>query len=791
MFGFEKTKKTLEYDKIIEYIAAKCVSETGGIRLKNSAPVLDADTLQNILFQVKEMREIFLADGGFPIWDYYDIRILLNKIEPEESFLEIADFLKVQNFLEVIAEVHSFYNKVKEKYPYLGNIINRLKQKDKLLTQIKFTIEPSGKIYDNASPELKAIRKDIAKVNDDIHLRLERIVRKKAEYLQEDYLTLRDGRLVIPVREFSVTKIPGIVHGQSSTGATYFVEPMPVVELNNQMQKLLSAERKEIVKILKRLSKLLREEQIDLIIDFDLLNELDVLQAKAKYANEVKAILPEINDSFYWRLKSAKHPLLLKMHPDSTVPLNLTAGKDNNELIISGPNAGGKTVALKTIGLLQLLFQSGFHIPAAEGTLMPICRQVFTIIGDKQSIEQDLSTFSSHINALNEIINNIENEGLVLIDEIGSGTEPSGGAALSISFLEKINKKGIVSIVTTHQNQLKAFASETEGIENAAMQFDNENLTPLFTMEQGIPGSSYTYDICRRLGLDESILKRAIAVSGKETFKLDVLLTDVSQKSLKYQELSNQLSIKESELNGLIQLYKDKNEIFKTKRKQFEKEAVEQAQEILSNVNREIETAIREIKESQADKEIVKKARQRLEDQRKLLHQKTEQKETVSTTDITGLAKGQKVRSVQYGIKGVISKIFKSKDEVEIEKDGLKITVSISDIELLDEYGKVISQDVNLRTASDQIFTASAETNISNELNLRGLTVDEAIRKVESYLDSAVMSSWDEVRLVHGKGTGALREAVHKYLSGLKTIKEYRLGKWGEGDSGVTVVLLK
>lgn len=791
MFGFEKTKKTLEYDKIIEYIAAKCVSETGGIRLKNSAPVLDADTLQNILFQVKEMREIFLADGGFPIWNYYDIRILLNKIEPEESFLETADFLKVQNFLEVIAEVHSFYNKVKEKYPYLGDIINRLKQKDKLLTQIKFTIEPSGNIYDNASPELKAIRRDIAKVNDDIHHRLERIVRKKAEYLQEDYLTLRDGRLVIPVREFSVTKIPGIVHGQSSTGATYFVEPLPVVELNNQMQKLLSAERKEIVKILKRLSKLLREEQIDLIIDFDLLNELDVLQAKAKYANEVKAILPEINDSFYWRLKSAKHPLLLKMHPDSTVPLNLTAGKDNNELIISGPNAGGKTVALKTIGLLQLLFQSGFHIPAAEGTLMPICRQVFTIIGDKQSIEQDLSTFSSHINALNEIVNNIENEGLVLIDEIGSGTEPSGGAALSISFLEKINKKGIVSIVTTHQNQLKAFASETEGIENAAMQFDNENLTPLFTMEQGIPGSSYTYDICRRLGLDESILKRAIAVSGKETFKLDVLLTDVSQKSLKYQELSNQLSIKESELNGLIQLYKDKNEIFKTKRKQFEKEAVEQAQEILNNVNREIETAIREIKESQADKEVVKKARQRLEDQRKLLHQKTEEKETVSTTDITGLAKGQKVRSVQYGIKGVISKIFKSKDEVEIEKDGLKITVSISDIELLDEYGKVISQDVNLKTASDQMFTASAETNISNELNLRGLTVDEAIRKVESYLDSAVMSSWDEVRLVHGKGTGALREAVHKYLSGLKTIKEYRLGKWGEGDSGVTVVLLK
>jgi DNA mismatch repair protein MutS2 len=791
MFGFEKTKKTLEYDKIIEYIAAKCVSETGGTRLKNSAPVLEADTLQNILFQVKEMREVFLADGGFPIWDYYDIRILLNKIEPEESFLEIADFLKVQNFLEVIAEVHSFYNKVKEKYPYLGNIINRLKQKDKLLTQIKFTVEPSGKIYDNASPELKAIRKDIAKVNDDIHQRLERIVRKKAEYLQEDYLTLRDGRLVIPVREFSVTKIPGIVHGQSSTGATYFVEPMPVVELNNQMQKLLSAERKEIVKILKRLSKLLRDEQSDLIIDFDLLNELDVLQAKAKYANEVKAILPEINDSFYWRLKSAKHPLLLKMHPDSTVPLNLTAGKDNNELIISGPNAGGKTVALKTIGLLQLLFQSGFHIPAAEGTLMPICRQVFTIIGDKQSIEQDLSTFSSHINALNEIVNNIENEGLVLIDEIGSGTEPSGGAALSISFLEKINKKGIVSIVTTHQNQLKAFASETEGIENAAMQFDNENLTPLFTMEQGIPGSSYTYDICRRLGLDESILKRAIAVSGKETFKLDALLTDVTQKSLKYQELSNQLSIKESELNGLIQLYKDRNEIFKTKRKQLEKEAVEQAQEILNNVNREIETAIREIKESQADKEVVKKARQRLEDQRKLLHQKTEEKETISTTDIAGLSKGQRVRSVQYGIKGVISKIFKSKDEVEIEKDGLKITVSILDIELLDEFGKVISQDVNRKTTSDQMFTASAETNISNELNLRGLTVDEAIRKVESYLDSAVMSSWDEVRLVHGKGTGALREAVHKYLSGLKTIKEYRLGKWGEGDSGVTVVLLK
>ncbi|HES60223.1 MAG TPA: hypothetical protein ENO18_07315, partial [Caldithrix sp.] len=693
MFGFDKYKNILEYDKVIHSIAKRCVSESGNQRLSDASPILERNLLHKILRQVHDMRGVYTFDGGFPIWSYDDIRILLKKIEPDDSYLDINDLQKIENFLSLLSEISEFHGKLQNKYPDLQEITSKIESVNQLLNLIKFTIEPSGRIFDNASKELKAIRKEIAVIDHDIHRQLDRIMRNKTEYLQEEYITLRDGRLVLPVREFSVNKIPGIVHGQSGTGATYFVEPMAVVELNNQMQKLLAAEHKEIINILKRISKSIREVRNQLKHNFNILNELDVLQAKARYANEIDCAQPEISQEFYWDIKKARHPILLQKHADDIVPLDLQIGKDFRQLIISGPNAGGKTVAIKAIGLLQLLFQSGFHIPVGIGTEMPICSRIFAVIGDEQSIEDDLSTFSSHIRGLNEVLEYLDEQSLVLIDEIGRGTDPEGGAALSISILERLNQDGVVSIVSTHQNQLKSYASETAGVENAAMQFDMQHLKPLFKLETGIPGSSYTFEICKRFGLDQYVLDRAAEITGKESYQLDMLLADVVEKSRRYQDMANILSIRESELNGLLKLYNEKAAELKKAQRKFEKESAKAAKQQLENINREIEAVIREIRESQADKEVIRNGREKLNQRKKELDRVLDEPVQKSEIDIKQLKTGQKVHSRQYGIKGAITRIFTNRNEIEIEREGIKITIPVTDIEVFDEHGQPVKME--------------------------------------------------------------------------------------------------
>ncbi len=787
MSSFYKTSQILEFDKIIDLIAARCVSETGKARLKNSAPLQDAAYLKRVLQWIGEMREVYLSEGGLPLWEFVDVRVLLAKIEPEQSFLETSDFTLLRNFLEITEELRSFGKKQEEKFPELQYFFQRLQPTHKLLNQIHFTIDPSGKIYDNASPQLKALRSEMQRIDQEIHQKLDRIKRKNAEHIQEDFITLSDGRLVLPVREFSVSKIPGIVHGQSGSGATYYVEPMVVVELNNHIQKLRAEERKEIVRILRQLSNLVREEQGALLNNLEVLTELDVLQAKARYANEFDCAAPEIESEFRWKLVKAYHPLLMKMHRDTTVPLNMEVGEDFRILVISGPNAGGKTVALKTVGVLQLLFQSGFHIPVAEGTRMPLCRKVFAAIGDEQSIENDLSTFSSHIQSIKEILENVSDLSLVLIDEIGSGTEPSGGAALAIAVLEYLNQPGIVSLATTHQNQLKTFAADKEGVENAAMQFDMEALRPLFTMEIGVPGSSYTFEICRRLGLPEDVIQRAVALAGEDASRLESVLNEVTRKSQYYRKKVDEISILDSKVKSLKKLYEQKVSELDKKRKKYDQEARREAREFLREVNRTVEAVIREIRESQADRQVIKKARKRLSELKNSFQE--EQKATATERGAIAIdmfKPGMRVRSTLYGIAGQVSKVFHNRKEIEIEREGLKITVPISEVELLDQDGQAVKPKA-LKTAS----ASPVAGNVPNELDLRGLTVDEALTKAAMYLDQAMLSDWDEVRIIHGKGTGALRKALHEYLRQRSDVKAFRLGKWGEGDTGVTVIPLK
>jgi DNA mismatch repair protein MutS2 len=770
---------TLEFEKIVGYISRNCVSELGKQRLLNSSPIVDKPFLEEALLEVSEAKFFYTSEGGLPLWSFDDIRVLLKKIEPLDSYLEISDFQKIQNFLEVSGSICHFFDK---KEPLSKKLITYVRRIDPLLNLQKLlssTIDPAGTLYDNASPDLKSIRMKITSVSRQIHTKLERIIKRQKEHLQDELISLRDGRLVIPVREFSVNKIPGIVHGQSATGQTHFVEPLSVVPLNNEIFELYNEEKKEIIRILKRLSANIREKTSELVCNQENLIHIDCVQAKAQYAVTVDGQAPTISDAFVWRIINGYHPLLLRKNRADTVPLSLTIGENLRMIVITGPNAGGKTVALKTIGLLQLLFQCGFHIPVGEGSSFPVCNQLAAVIGDEQSIENDLSTFSSHIKKLNTIIHSPSQRSLVLIDEIGAGTDPAEGSAMAIAMLESLNKKGIVTIVTTHLGELKAFANRVEGVANAAMQFDFHTLSPLFKLEAGVPGSSYAFEISKRLGVEDEILNRARELLGGAHDEVENMIIELTKKRQEYDEKLNQLSIKETELEGFKSLYRTRADDLKQKRKKYESESLAEARKLMDNVNRTIETVIREIRESGAKPHVIKNGREKINQLQKNLSEKL-----TSTPGGEILAEnlniGQTVKSIRFSVSGQISKLMTDKKQLELDVRGVKMTIPFSDVSRTEENG-----------SDSQVISSSGLSRsipVRNELDLRGKIAEDALIELERYLDLALNSAWQEVRIIHGKGTGALRSKIHGYLKKNKKIKSYRLGIYGEGDAGVTVV---
>ena len=447
-------------------------------------------------------------------------------------------------------------------------------------------------------------------------------------------------------------------------------------------------------------------------------------------------------------------------------------------MIITGPNAGGKTVALKTIGLLQLLFQSGFHIPVKEGSKFPICKNIFTVIGDEQSIENDLSTFSSHITKLNEIVQKCDHSSLILIDEIGTGTDPSEGSALAIALLEKLNNDGLVTMVTTHHSELKAFAHTMDNVINAAMQFDNKTLTPLFLLETGIPGSSYAFDISKRLGVDDGILNRAQELIGTKNYDLDKMILELSETKHMFDCKISELKIKETELEGLQSLYHTRADDLKKNKKNYEKEAQKEAKDILNTVNKTIESVVREIRESKAQPEIIKKSRKIINNLKENIIS-GEIAKSLPQISIDNISEGMNESSKRFSLSGVVSKVIKDKNEIEIESKGVKILVPLDDIECVQH---------NNYDQTREYSHSIDNSNVLNEIDVRGRIAEDAIVELERYLDLALQSEWKELRLIHGKGTGALRQAIHKYLRTNKRIKSFRLGGFGEGDTGVTVI---
>ena len=787
---------TLEFDKIIEHLAQLPVSPLGQKLILQIKPLSEPAFITQKLNETSELRDILDFDDPFPLSGLQDITEQLSKLNIHGTFLSTEELVQISRTLEVARKINMYFIDREDKYPLLFRLVKQISTFKNIEDEIKRCIDSSGyQVYDHASPELNRIRRSIIRQEEQIRKRLEGMVAAFSArgYLQENLITLRNNRLVLMVKDEHKNKVKGLVHDQSATGATLFIEPLETLELNNKIRSLKIDEQKEVERILLRLSNLIRDRIDDIQQTVDALARIDFIYAKARFSKEIDGHSPAVNQQNKLEIIAGRHPLLVLRYgaAKEVVPINVTIGEEFNTMVISGPNAGGKTVALKTIGLLSLMTVHGLHIPADPSSDIAIFHKIFATIGDQQSIENDLSTFSSHVASLKQIVDSVDQKNLVLIDEIGSGTDPDEGAALAIAILEKLTSLGCITVVSTHLGALKVFAHETKGVENGSMEFDRETLQPTYHFRVGIPGSSYAYEIARRMGIPENITRRARQLVGSRKNQVERLLADLEDRLQKYRTLTNDLSIKQSQLDSLIKLYEQKTKEFRTKENTLKKEAVEQAEQIIQNANITIEQAIKQIREAQANRESIKQAKELIRQQKKLL-EKEKRKLSLSRSEdksqkefLKMVSIGQKVYWEPFKSQGVVLSKADASGRVLIQIGDVKIKAPIQELYPVKEsrekktpvYRLKISDDVNkLKT---------------NEIDIRGYRVEEGIAAVDKFLDEAILAGLDQIYIIHGKGTGRLREGVFKYLDKHPRVKSRSYPDWSLGDTGMTVVKLK
>ena len=784
----------LEFDKIIDHLARLTLSSLGRELILQIEPQTTIAVIQKNLTEVTELRDILDFDDPFPLSGLQDISAAMKKAQIEGNFLFPEEFVRVAQTLEVARKVNDYFGERKEKYPHLAAIINQILSFKSIEKEILRCIDVSNnEILDQASSNLNRIRGSIEVQEQRIRKKLENMAGalSRQGYLQENLVVVRDGRLVLMVKDEYRNRVKGLIHDQSATGATLFIEPYETLELNNRIRSLKLEERREIEKILTDLTNLIREKLPDILQTITALAQLDFIYAKARFSQQISGSQPAINQQNRLEIINGRHPLLV-LRDDAgrpITPLELTIGDNFTTLVISGPNAGGKTVALKTVGLLSLMVTCGLHIPADPSSNMAIFSHIFVSIGDQQSIENDLSTFSSHIASLREIIEHVGASDLVLIDEIGSGTDPDEGAALAIAILEELTSIGCITIVSTHQGALKIFAHETAKVENGSMEFNRETLEPTYHFRLGIPGSSYAYEIAKRWGLSERITRRARKLIGSTKNKFEKLLEDLESRMQKNRLLSGELSIKQSQLDGLIKLYQDKHEQLTRDEKNLKKKAIEESGEILQGANKAVELAIKQIKEQQASREAIRNAhelikaeKEKLSKERASIKKKKAESYTSKKQPLDKVDIGDEVLWSTYQSRGMVLSGPDSSGKVQIQTGGVKIRVPLNElVSVPDTQPK--SNGININVNFEQVK--------NNELDLRGFRVDEALAAVDKFLDEAILSGLEQVYIIHGKGTGALRKAIHDYLDKNLRVKSKGFPQWSLGDMGMTVVELK
>ena len=799
-------EKALEYHKIKALLKKYTASQLGTARVDTLTPSYDIDQVRYLQTLCSEVTFFHQLYGGIPLNGLKDIRESLNRAAKTGSILDAEELLEVRKVARIPGDIHRVFEKRdREEFPNLFSIIDTLPTFPKLVEAIDYCINPDGGLLDRASPELRAIRRKLSRLRENIHQKLEATLRspEQQKAIQEPVITSRNNRYVIPIKQEARAFFRGVVQGQSTSGATFFVEPLGIVQLNNDLHDAAEAEHREIRRILLKLTDHVRDYLHELELALEILAELDFLNAKARFSLVLNAVEPKLNARGFVKLIKARHPLL-EFHlqntpnadadaeenailPERVVPTDVHIGKTFKTLVITGPNTGGKTVVLKTVGLLALMAQSGLHIPAEHGSEVAIFDYVFADIGDDQGIEQSLSTFSSHVTKIAEMLKTIEaaDYSLVLLDEIGAGTDPSEGTALGMAILDWLGKRQVNTIVTTHYGALKAYAHTQRTMENASMEFDWTTLRPTYRLQVGIPGSSNAIKIAAQLGIPSEILDEAQTHIGNNTVAVEDLLIELQEKQDKLETDQKLLQHKIRDADAKYQKYTQRLQTLETEQQTLKQQAEDEAREIVAGARRTIESLIADIRKEQASKASVQKAFAKIETAKKSPQREPPEKRAAQPKIKVNI--GDKLRIKELNkFAEVISVKSRGKKPIQILMGNMRMYVGYHEIDSV--HPKQESARLSTSVLDIQYSKANA---VTDELNIHGMRVKEALELTGKYLDDAVLAGLPAVRILHGKGTGALRKAVHEALKEYPYIAKYQFATFDEGGEGVTVVTFK
>lgn len=784
----KKILETLEYDKITAMLETHARCQIGKERARKLEPLTELAELNAELDLTSEAEAVLFRLGQSPIDEFPDTRDTLKRIKAV-SALSMRELLDIASCLRAIRIAKSALTKESDQMRLAAMAVNLPSYKF-IEDELNRCILNEDEMFDGASPALSRIRRELRVANEKVREKLNSMIRSSTyqQYLQDPIITMRNGRFVIPVKQEYRKQIPGLIHDQSGSGQTLFIEPAAVVELGNTFKKLLAQERDEIERILSELTSMVAPYGEDIYNALILLGEIDLRFAKAQLARDMNAVRPEMNDELRIRIVRGRHPLLDKA---KAVPIDIWLGEDFKTLIITGPNTGGKTVTLKTVGLFTLMAQAGMFVPADVGTRLGVFKNVYADIGDEQSIEQSLSTFSSHMTRLVGILKNADDKSLVLLDELGAGTDPIEGAALAMSILETLYGRRSTTLATTHYSEIKAFALARDGMENASMEFDIDKLCPTYRLFIGIPGKSNAFEISKRLGLDDDVIDRAKQfLKGEDVRFEDVISGAESQRRIAEQErkLAEQAR---AELDALrAEVEKEKKKLEETK-KGYQAKAREDARRVVADTKREMERLIvqirsmKSINQSEADR-VIQASRDAVRERENALVE-PEKKVVDMSVAPKSVNPGDEVRIVSLeNKKATVLKKPDAKGDVLVQAGIMKIAVRLDDLRLLNEPAKKGPQT---DAAAGKVTLGDKSVGLS--IDVRGKLVDEAIIEVDRYLENAAMNGLNEVMIIHGKGTGALRAGIQSYLKTHRLVESFRQGAYGEGDAGVTAVTIK
>ena len=783
----EKTLRVLEFNKVKEKLKTYAITESGKRLVDGLTPYSSIYEVRKKLEESNEALDLLIRKGAPPFEGLFDTREALERAG-KGGILTPGQLLRIGGMLRCSRRFKEYIERKEDEisYKHLEDLAYILTPIKKLENEIEKAIVSEEEISDKASQTLYGIRRSLKEKNSSVREKINSIVRANSKYLQDSLYTMRGDRYVIPVKAEYKGAVPGLVHDQSSSGATLFIEPMSLVNLNNEIKELMLKEKAEIERILSELSALVYENIEEVNNNYKILTELDFIFAKGKYASRLNAILPTIREDRSFDIIGGKHPLI---DPKIVVPSDIYLGEEFTTLMITGPNTGGKTVTLKTVGLLHLMALSGLLIPARDGSAVGFFKEIFADIGDEQSIEQSLSTFSSHMTNIISILEEADCDSLVLFDELGSGTDPTEGAALAVAVIETLKNRGSRLMATTHYSELKGYALRTVGVENSSVEFDGETLKPTYRLLIGIPGKSNAFEISKRLGLGEDVISKAKDYMSKENLQFEDLIRDLQEKSIIANRDAREAKRIRQEAEELKKKYTEKLEKLDKVRDKAYEDARREAKDIVSRAKDEADEIVKAMRELEK-MGIAEGGRNRLEAERRKLKESLEEKEAAMIKSREN--NGEPIKKVTLGMEAflpslnqrvIIVSMPDNKGEVQVEAGIMKINVKLKDLRIVE--ATPVKKEKKKREIKLNLKS------VESRIDLRGMDAEEACYRTDKYLDEAYMANLGEVTIVHGKGTGILRKAINDMLKRHPHVKSYRLGAYGEGGDGVTMVELK